>query len=79
MLFLVKVIVWDLQLIKLEYELAQAFNKLFNKRANKIKDQDDCYFNNWDFEFQKYEFLLFIKIDYVQPWHSRNDLAISDD
>jgi hypothetical protein len=70
---------WDLALINLNYEKSQAFNINFNKRGNRITDQDDCYVNDYDFRFQTMEFELFNKRDFMQPFKCIKALCVFDD
>jgi hypothetical protein len=79
MLFLVKILVWDFPLIKLNHEEAQAFNKKFNRRSWKIVEEDDFRMNDHDFRFQSYEFLINARRDFLQPYSSILDLVEIDD
>ena len=74
-----KILVWDLQLIKLNHEEAQAFNKKFNRRSWKIVEEDYYRMNDHDFRFQGFEFLINEQRDQIQPYSCRADLVDFND
>lgn len=66
-------------MIKLNHEEAQAHNIKFNRKGWKIVEEDDFRMNDNDFNFQKCEFLLNGKRDYLQPFSCIKDLVGIDD